>query len=115
MHCEFMEGGEEPIHHWNCWNCSTNYFFGRLVLQRLQPNFPFLSLIIVEPVVSAEGGHDLASLRTRIMQNAERKISEWPDREAALLYLKTRPGMMAWDERVLKVFVVCGFHLFSMH
>jgi len=90
-------------------------FFGRLVLQRLQPNFPFLSLIIVEPVVSAEGGHDLAPLRTRLMQNAERRISEWPDREAVLLYLKTRPGMMAWDERVLKVFVVCGFHLFSMH
>jgi len=90
------------------------FFFSRLLLQKLQPNFPFSSLIIVEPMISAGDGHDLDQLRTRLVQNAKRRISEWPDRETALLYLKTRPGMMAWDERVLKVFVVCGFYRFNI-
>jgi len=59
-------------------------------------------------MVSAGDGHDLDQLRARLVQNAKRRISEWPDREAAFSYLRTRPGMMGWDERVLKVFVVCG-------
>jgi len=111
MYCEFVEGGEEPTHHWNC---LTNYFFWQIAAAKIATEFPFLSLIIVEPMVSAGDGHDLDLLRTRLVQNATKRISEWPDREAALLYLKTRSGMMAWDERVSKVFVACGFHLFSM-
>jgi len=69
----------------------------------------------VEPIVSTGDGHDLDPLRAKLVQNAKRRIIEWPDREAALLYLKTRPGVMAWDERVLKAFVVCGFYLLSIH
>jgi len=77
-----------------------------LLLQRLEPIYPFLSLIIVEPMISAGDGHDLDQLRKRLVKSAQDRKSEWTSREAALLFLKVNPGTMKWDEQVLKAFVV---------
>lgn len=76
-----------------------------LLLQRLEPIYPFLSLIIVEPMISAGDGHDLDQLRKRLVKSAQDRKSEWTSREAALLFLKVNPGTMKWDEQVLKAFV----------
>ena len=43
--------------------------FNRLLLQRLQLNLPFLSLMNVEPMVWAEDGHDMDPLR--LVKNAK--------------------------------------------
>lgn len=99
MHCGFSY----IIGIFSCWHHT------RLLLQRLQPIFPFLSLIIVEPMISAGDGHDLDQLRERLVKSAQDRKSEWTSREAALLFLKANPGTMKWDEQVLKAFVVRYF------
>lgn len=84
-----------------------HYTIHRLLLQGIQPVFPFLSLIIVEPMVSPGSVHLLDELRSRLVEGAKRRSFEWPDGENAFLALKSNPRTAKWDERVLKAFVVC--------
>ncbi|KAJ3573724.1 hypothetical protein NP233_g2240 [Leucocoprinus birnbaumii] len=78
---------------------------GLLLLQALQPIFPFLSLIIVEPVVEPGDGHDLDALRQKLVGNAINRKSEWRSRDEAFLYLKEDSRTKRWDEKVMKAFV----------
>lgn len=75
-----------------------------LLLQGLQPVFPFISFIIVEPMVSPGDGHDLDKLRARLVESAKRRAFEWPDRETAFLSLKEDRRTKRWDESVLRTF-----------
>lgn len=81
--------------------------FPRLLLQGFKPVFPFLSLIIVEPMVSPDDDRPLAKLRAKLVDAAKRRVFEWQDRETAYLSLKSNPRTAKWDERVLRAFVVC--------
>ncbi|EKM76093.1 hypothetical protein AGABI1DRAFT_131612 [Agaricus bisporus var. burnettii JB137-S8] len=76
-----------------------------LLLQGMKPDFPFISLIIVEPMVSPGGDQPLTELRKRLGRGAERRTSEWSDRETAHKSLVSHPQVAQWDVRVIKAFV----------
>ncbi|KXN88337.1 hypothetical protein AN958_07482 [Leucoagaricus sp. SymC.cos] len=76
-----------------------------LLLQGRLPLFPFLSLLIVEPMVSPGGGHHLDKLRAQLVEGAKRRTYEWSDRTEAYLSLKSNPRTARWDKRVLQAFV----------
>ncbi|KAF9446804.1 hypothetical protein P691DRAFT_672782 [Macrolepiota fuliginosa MF-IS2] len=76
-----------------------------LLLQMLEPVFTFISLIIVEPMLSPGGERHLAKLRVQLVDGAKRRTREWPDRETAFSSFKSNPRTANWDESVLRAFV----------
>lgn len=78
----------------------------RLILQSLRPQFNFVSLIIVEPMVSALGTPILDSLKQELITRARRRKNVWrsPEEARRSLVLKS-----FWDPRVLDVFIVRAF------
>ncbi|KAF9040786.1 Alpha/Beta hydrolase protein [Panaeolus papilionaceus] len=81
-----------------------------LMLQRLQPTFKFSSLIIVEPMLSPEGGHHLHPLREKLVAGAIRRRDCWPSRDEARSHLKSLRATSLWDPRVIETFVNHAIH-----
>ena len=80
------------------------------MLQHIQPIFKFSKLIIVEPMISVEGGHHLDNLRSRLVLNSSRRQKIWSSKEEAYKSLK-KGRTRNWDPRVLQAFIVCLFFL----
>ncbi|KAF8164732.1 Alpha/beta hydrolase fold-1 [Crassisporium funariophilum] len=76
-----------------------------LNLQSIEPQLSFSSLVIIEPMVSAEGTHLLAKLRAALVQGANRRQDVWPSREAAFELMSKRSRTAKWDRRVIQAFV----------
>ncbi|KAF8890426.1 Alpha/beta hydrolase fold-1 [Infundibulicybe gibba] len=74
-----------------------------LLLQHIEPTFAFSSIIISEPMVSADGPERLADLRKRLVEGARKRRENWPNRQQAKEYLATR--IKKWDPRVFELFV----------
>ncbi|KAI6044065.1 hypothetical protein EDC04DRAFT_458063 [Pisolithus marmoratus] len=79
-----------------------------VILQDLQPAFPFASLILVEPLLSPQGLEPLRPLQVRLVQNAYERRDVWPSREDAMDYLGTNKHIARWDRRVLVLYVRYG-------
>ena len=77
------------------------------MLQHIEPVIKFSKLIIVEPMVSAEGRHHLDKLHKRLVYGASKRDSKWTSREAAYKSLVTRKRQ--WDPRVVQAYLVCHF------
>ncbi|PPR04917.1 hypothetical protein CVT24_007161 [Panaeolus cyanescens] len=81
-----------------------------VMLQRIQPTFDFSSLIIVEPMVSPEGGHHLYPLREKLVAGAAKRRDRWSSREEVSSYFKSLKATSQWDPRVLEKFINYGTH-----
>ena len=81
------------------------------MLQHIQPIFEFSKLIIVEPMISVEGGHHLDNLRARLVLNSTRRQNIWSSREEAYKSLK-KGRTRRWDPRVVQAFLVCRLFIF---
>ena len=82
------------------------------MLQHIQPTVKFSKLILVEPMISVEGGHHLDILRSRLISNSSQRQNTWPSKEEAYKSLKRRTRN--WDPRVVQAFMVCPF-FFSVY
>lgn len=71
-------------------------------MQAIQPVINFSQLVIIEPMVSAEGPSHLWPLRDQLVIRAIQRPDVWPTREAAREAIAKRK----WDPRVIDVFVV---------
>lgn len=78
----------------------------RTMLQSLEPLIPFVSLILVEPLLSPAGPHHLKRLRELLVKGAYERRDVWPDRQHAMAALKRRERTKKWDPRILDIFVV---------
>ncbi|KAJ7476851.1 Alpha/beta hydrolase fold-1 [Mycena galericulata] len=78
------------------------------MLQALEPVFPFSSLILIEPLLSPAGSHHLRRLRELLVKGAYERRDVWPDRQLAMLALKSRERTKKWDPRILENFVKFG-------
>jgi hypothetical protein len=67
---------------------------------------PFKSIILVEPMLSADGPELFAGLRSALVKSAYERRDVWSNREQALATLKERNRTSRWDPRVLDLFVV---------
>lgn len=81
--------------------------------QTYRPRLPFLSLVMVEPMVSPGGNQPLEALRARLVLSAKNRRDSWPSRDAARLSLPGKEGIgrkkswrRVWDDRVVDVFIV---------
>lgn len=79
-----------------------------VILQDLQPAFPFISLILVEPLLSPQGPEPLKPLQARLVQSAYERRDVWPSREDAMKYLSANKHIALWDLRVLALYVRYG-------
>ena len=82
------------------------------MLQHIQPTVKFSKLILVEPMISVEGGHHLDNLRSRLISNSSQRQNTWPSKEEAYKSLKRRTRK--WDPRVVQAFMVCPFFFRSI-
>lgn len=83
----------------------TQSFHRRLILEQLKAAFPFVSMIIVEPILSPLGPHYMQPLRNRLVTGAYERRDVWKTREIArknLMQNKTK----TWDPRIVDLFVV---------
>lgn len=71
-------------------------------MQAIEPIFNFTRLVIIEPMVSAEGPAHLSPLRDELVARALQRTNAWPTREVARQVVATRK----WDPRVVDAFVV---------
>jgi len=78
------------------------------MLQAIQPLFPFSSLILIEPLLSPAGSHHLRRLRELLVKGAYERRDVWPDRQHAMLTLRSRDRTSKWDPRILQIFVKYG-------
>ncbi|KAJ7200976.1 Alpha/beta hydrolase fold-1 [Mycena rebaudengoi] len=78
------------------------------MLQSLEPLIPFVSLILVEPLLSPAGPHHLKRLRELLVKGAYERRDVWPDRQHAMAALKRRERTKKWDPRILDIFVEYG-------
>ena len=78
------------------------------MLQHIQPVFEFSKLIIVEPMISVEGGHHLDNLRSRLVLNSSRRQKIWRSKEEVYKSLQ-KARTRNWDPRVVQAFMVCHF------
>lgn len=86
-----------------------------LMAQTYRPRLPFLSLVMVEPMVSPGGNQPLEALRARLVLSAKNRRDSWPSRDAARLSLPGKEGIgrkkswrRVWDDRVVDVFIEHG-------
>ena len=82
------------------------------MLQHIQPMIKFSKLVIVEPMISAAGGHHLDKLRSRLLLNSSRRQNVWPSKEEAYTSLK-KGRTRKWDPRVVQAFMVCLFSVIA--
>ncbi|KDR74241.1 hypothetical protein GALMADRAFT_249994 [Galerina marginata CBS 339.88] len=82
-----------------------------LMLYRIQPTFTFLTLVIVEPLVSPEGPHHLAPLRKRLVDRATNRRELWPNLDVVRKAF-TQPNRtpLRWEHRVLDSFLTYALH-----
>lgn len=81
-----------------------------LLLQQYEPRIPFLSLVIVEPMVSPDGPEHLDDLSRELVSRASRRRNVWNSREEARTYLLKKAGDQ-WDKRVVNLFVEYGLRV----
>lgn len=75
---------------------SMNYF----------PSLKFESLILCEHMTLGQKYSGKTSVT--LANGAVNRRDIWPSREEAYKLLKARPAWKSWDDRVLKIFVVCS-------
>ncbi|KAF9256579.1 hypothetical protein L218DRAFT_966280 [Marasmius fiardii PR-910] len=96
--------------------CGIGHSLGGNAMCMLQsfssPSFPdsraFKSVIIVDPMLSADGPHHLKKLRVLLIKGAYERRDVWPDRVTAMSALKRRDRTKKWDPRILDVFIKYG-------
>jgi hypothetical protein len=67
---------------------------------------PFKSIILVKPMLSADGPELFASLHLALVKSAYESRDVWADHEQAFATLAKRNRTARWDPRVLQLFVV---------
>ena len=78
-----------------------------LILQNTQPTPTFSKLIIVEPMVSAQGPEPLHSLRAKLIERAKKRQALWKSREdLKRVFSDPNHSTVKWDPRVLDSFAV---------
>ncbi|KAG1732029.1 Alpha/beta hydrolase fold-1 [Suillus paluster] len=77
------------------------------ILQNLEPAIRFLSLILVEPMLSPTADA-VEPLRDMLIKNAYKRRDVWPSREFAYENLKSRKRCERWDPRVLDLYIKFG-------
>jgi len=83
-----------------------------LILQNTQPTPTFSKLIIVEPMVSAQGPEPLRSLRGKLVERAKKRQALWRSREdLKRVFSDPNHSTVKWDPRVLDSFAVRFFSL----
>jgi len=72
------------------------------ILQNIEPNIKFSSIILVEPMLSPGGQEHVYSLRKILVRSAYERRDVWPSRESALRSLRSNTR---WHPRVAELFV----------
>ncbi|KAF5353677.1 hypothetical protein D9758_008643 [Tetrapyrgos nigripes] len=78
------------------------------MLQTMTPRIPFISLVLVEPMLSPAGPKHLSGLRSLLIKGAYERRDVWSNRKAALEGLPRRDRTKKWDERVVQLFIKHG-------
>jgi hypothetical protein len=78
----------------------------RLLAQEYEPQIPFISLVIVEPMVSPEGSGHVAKLRQKLIETAYLRHDVWRSKDEARTHLLETKRCRNWDVRVVDLFVV---------
>jgi pimeloyl-ACP methyl ester carboxylesterase len=82
-----------------------------LNLQNIQPTFTFSTIVIVEPMLSANGSQHLDSLRKRLIARAKNRRELWPSREnLKKAFINSQSNAANWDPRVLESFANHALH-----
>lgn len=80
--------------------------FYRVLTQTYYPPIHFQSFVLVEPMLITCGHDRIYGKSDILVTGALRRRDVWPSREAALEAFNSRPSWKAWDEEVLKLYVV---------
>lgn len=75
------------------------------MLQYMSPSIPFSSMILVEPLLSPAGTHDIKKLRSILIKGAYERRDVWPDLTTAMVSLKRRDRTKKWDPRIQQLFI----------
>ncbi|KAF8622431.1 hypothetical protein AX15_007015 [Amanita polypyramis BW_CC] len=75
-----------------------------LLIQEYE-QLPFLSLIIIEPMVSPEGSQHLEDLKNKLIKSAKKREWGWNSREEARIHFMEKSK---WDRRVIDLYVDYG-------
>ncbi|TDL17663.1 alpha/beta-hydrolase [Rickenella mellea] len=78
------------------------------ILQYLQPNIKFRSIILIEPMLSPNGPDHLLPLRKELIRGAYERRDVWPTRQSAFENLKRRKRTETWHPSILEVYVKHG-------
>ena len=84
----------------------TNLTDCRLLAQEYEPQIPFISLVIVEPMVSPAGSGHVAKLRQKLIETAYLRHDVWRSKDEARTHLLETKRCRNWDVRVVDLFVV---------
>lgn len=76
----------------------------RVILQRLQPELKFSSIILVEPLLSPQGAEHLQQMRSKLIRGARERRDVWHSRDSARDHLREKAH--TWDSRVLDAYIV---------
>ncbi|KAF8719049.1 hypothetical protein AX14_011527 [Amanita brunnescens Koide BX004] len=79
-----------------------------LLAQQYEPRMPFISLVIVEPMVSPQGSEHLANIRQKLIHNAYLRPDVWRSKDEARSHFSETKRCRKWDTRVMDLYVEHG-------